>query len=29
LLTAGIYFAMSWPLARMANHLETRLSRGV
>lgn len=29
LLTAGIYLAMSWPLARMAHHLETRLSRGV
>jgi His/Glu/Gln/Arg/opine family amino acid ABC transporter permease subunit len=29
LLTAGIYLAMSWPLARTANYLETRLSRGV
>jgi His/Glu/Gln/Arg/opine family amino acid ABC transporter permease subunit len=29
LLTAGIYLAMSWPLARAAHYLETRLSRGV
>jgi His/Glu/Gln/Arg/opine family amino acid ABC transporter permease subunit len=29
LLTAGIYLAMSWPLARAAHHLEVRLSRGV
>jgi polar amino acid transport system permease protein/cystine transport system permease protein len=29
LLTASIYFLMSWPLARAARHLETRLSRGV
>ena len=28
LLTAGIYLAMSWPLARAAHYLETRLSRG-
>jgi His/Glu/Gln/Arg/opine family amino acid ABC transporter permease subunit len=29
LLTAGIYLAMSWPLARAAHYLEARLSRGV
>jgi ABC-type amino acid transport system permease subunit len=29
LLTAGIYLAMSWPLARAARYLEVRLSRGV
>ena len=29
LLTASIYFLMSWPLARAARHLEIRLSRGV
>jgi len=29
LLTAGIYLGMSWPLARAAHYLETRLSRGV
>jgi His/Glu/Gln/Arg/opine family amino acid ABC transporter permease subunit len=29
LLTAGIYLAMSWPLARVAHYLEMRLSRGV
>jgi polar amino acid transport system permease protein/cystine transport system permease protein len=29
LLTAGIYLAMSWPLARAAHYLEVRLSRGV
>jgi polar amino acid transport system permease protein/cystine transport system permease protein len=29
LLTASIYFVMSWPLARAARHLELRLSRGV
>jgi His/Glu/Gln/Arg/opine family amino acid ABC transporter permease subunit len=29
LLTAGIYLTMSWPLARLAHHLELRLSRGV
>ena len=29
LLTAGVYLAMSWPLARAAHYLETRLSRGV
>jgi polar amino acid transport system permease protein/cystine transport system permease protein len=28
-LTASIYFLMSWPLARAARHLEIRLSRGV
>jgi His/Glu/Gln/Arg/opine family amino acid ABC transporter permease subunit len=29
LLTAGVYLAMSWPLARAAHYLEARLSRGV
>jgi His/Glu/Gln/Arg/opine family amino acid ABC transporter permease subunit len=29
MLTAGIYLAMSWPLARAAHYLEARLSRGV
>jgi His/Glu/Gln/Arg/opine family amino acid ABC transporter permease subunit len=29
LLTASLYLLMSWPLARVAHHLELRLSRGI